>query len=84
MKHSIIILFTLLFGFKSLVADEGMWMPNLIKTLNEKDMQEKGLQLSADEIYNINEKVAKTIGGSNIFEKRSSIKSKIVKINWKS
>jgi len=54
MKHSIIILFTLLFGFKSLVADEGMWMPNLIKTLNEKDMQEKGLQLSADEIYNIN------------------------------
>ena len=54
MKHSIIILFTFLFGFKSLVADEGMWMPNLIKTLNEKDMQEKGLQLSADEIYNIN------------------------------
>jgi len=54
MKHSIILLFTLLFGFKSLVADEGMWMPNLIKTLNEKDMQEKGLQLSADEIYNIN------------------------------
>lgn len=54
MKNSIILLFTLLFGFKSLVADEGMWMPNLIKTLNEKDMQEKGLQLSADEIYNIN------------------------------
>ena len=35
-------------------TDEGMWMPNLIKTLNQTDMQNSGLQLSADEIYSIN------------------------------
>ena len=36
------------------MADEGMWMPNLIKIINENDMQEMGLKLSADDIYNIN------------------------------
>jgi hypothetical protein len=36
-------------------ADEGMWLPYLLKLLNEKDMQSKGLRISADDIYNINQ-----------------------------
>ncbi|MDR1459731.1 MAG: S46 family peptidase [Bacteroidales bacterium] len=35
-------------------ADEGMWLPYLLKLLNEKDMQSKGLRISADDIYSIN------------------------------
>jgi len=35
-------------------ANEGMWLPFLIKRLNERDMQEMGLQLTAEELYSIN------------------------------
>ena len=36
-------------------ADEGMWLPLLLKQLNEADMQRKGLKLTADQIYSINQ-----------------------------
>jgi hypothetical protein len=35
-------------------ADEGMWIPMLLKQLNEADMQSKGLKLSAEDIYSVN------------------------------
>lgn len=35
-------------------ADEGMWFLMHIKRLNQADMQKKGLQLTAEEIYSIN------------------------------
>ncbi|PRY13665.1 dipeptidyl-peptidase 7 [Pontibacter ummariensis] len=35
-------------------ADEGMWLPMLIKRLNHTDMQKQGLQLTAEEIYSVN------------------------------
>ncbi len=35
-------------------ADEGMWLPLLVKRLNYQDMKAHGLQLSADEIYDVN------------------------------
>jgi hypothetical protein len=35
-------------------ADEGMWLPLLIKRLNYVDMQEHGLQLTPEEIYSVN------------------------------
>lgn len=35
-------------------SDEGMWLPLLLKKLNEADMQKAGLKLTADDIYNIN------------------------------
>lgn len=35
-------------------ADEGMWLPILLKQLNEADMQSQGCKLSADDIYSIN------------------------------
>ncbi|MBL4710807.1 MAG: S46 family peptidase [Flavobacteriales bacterium] len=36
-------------------AKEGMWLPMLLKSLNEGDMQSMGLKLSADDIYSINQ-----------------------------
>lgn len=36
-------------------ADEGMWLPSLIQKLNISDMQQLGCDLSADDIYNINQ-----------------------------
>ena len=38
----------------SAIADEGMWLPQLLKSLNEEDMQAKGLQLSAEDLYSVN------------------------------
>ena len=40
-------------------ADEGMWLPILLKSLCESDMQSKGLKLSADDIYSINKSCLK-------------------------
>lgn len=36
------------------LADEGMWLPVFIKRLNYVDMQKQGLQLTPEEIYDIN------------------------------
>jgi Peptidase S46 len=47
----VIVFFSVIVSVK---ADEGMWMLNKLKMLNEADMQSKGLKLSADEIYSIN------------------------------
>jgi hypothetical protein len=38
----------------SVRADEGMWLPMFIKRLNYADMQKKGLKLTAEEIYSVN------------------------------
>ena len=35
-------------------ADEGMWLPMFIKRLNYQDMKAKGLQLTPEEIYSVN------------------------------
>ena len=44
----------LLFARFTAHADEGMWLPILLKQLNESDMQSKGLKLSAEDIYSVN------------------------------
>ena len=36
------------------IAKEGMWLPLLLKSLNESDMQTMGLKLTAEDIYNVN------------------------------
>lgn len=46
-----ILLFT---GIGKASADEGMWLPMFIERLNYTDMQKLGLQLTADEIYSVN------------------------------
>lgn len=44
----------LFMGLLPAKADEGMWLPMFIKRLNYTDMQREGLQLTAEEIYSIN------------------------------
>lgn len=52
------ILFSLLLSLilfsKLSLADEGMWLPNLIKAYNYSDMQSKGLMISAEDLYSAN------------------------------
>lgn len=51
-------LFTLLFilsiSGNVLFAGEGMWIPMLLKQLNEKQMKAMGMNISADDIYSVN------------------------------
>ncbi|WP_394348130.1 S46 family peptidase [Pontibacter mangrovi] len=35
--------------------DEGMWLPMLLKQLNEAEMQQKGMKLTAEDIYSVNQ-----------------------------
>lgn len=46
-------IFSTLFNF-SLIADEGMWIPMLLEQLNEKEMQDLGMRITAKDIYDIN------------------------------
>lgn len=52
-KLNLILLLTV-FICGSVIADEGMWLPSLIYKLNIADMQKAGLELSAEDIYSIN------------------------------
>ncbi len=45
----------LLAGVLRLTAIEGMWIPMLLQQLNEKEMQQMGMCLSAEDIYSINQ-----------------------------
>ena len=48
-------LFTTLLSQPLIVyGDEGMWMPQLLKDLNEGAMQKLGCKLTADQIYSVN------------------------------
>ncbi|MFO8002106.1 MAG: S46 family peptidase [Marinilabilia sp.] len=56
MKKLIFIAVALLLSLPGKIkADEGMWLLPLIEKLNIDEMQEMGLQLSAEDIYSINE-----------------------------
>ncbi|NOU46541.1 MAG: S46 family peptidase [Bacteroidales bacterium] len=39
---------------KGLFAGEGMWIPMLLNSLNEKEMQAMGMRISVDDIYSVN------------------------------
>lgn len=64
MKKLASFLFALILLLPGLTAKEGMWIPLLLGTLNEGDMQSMGLKLTAEDIYSTN---------------RSSLKDAIVK-----
>ncbi|MEO7524378.1 MAG: S46 family peptidase [Ferruginibacter sp.] len=42
----------LLVSFKTF-ADEGMWLPQLLQAMNEKEMKRMGMKLNASDIYSI-------------------------------
>lgn len=48
-----LLLLLLSFSLRTL-ADEGMWLPQLLQLLNEKNMKKRGLKLKASDIYSIN------------------------------
>lgn len=54
-------------GIGKIRADEGMWLPMFIERLNYVDMQKLGLQLTAEEIYSVNQSSMKDaiVGLSN-------------------
>lgn len=45
----------LLFTFSRALAVEGMWLPFLLKTLNESEMKTMGMRINAEDIYSVNE-----------------------------
>ena len=53
MKRFVVTALVSLFTINSF-ADEGMWLLPLLQKLNIKDMQAKGLELSAEDIYKVN------------------------------
>ncbi len=54
MKRILVMAMALLFMAPAVKADEGMWFLMYIERLNQRDMQKMGLQLTAEEIYSIN------------------------------
>ena len=52
-RLNLLLLIAILFAGR-VVADEGMWLPSLIHKLNINEMQKMGLELSAEDIYSIN------------------------------
>jgi hypothetical protein len=53
-KIKAIKLFALLLLTHISFADEGMWLPQLLEQLNEKQMKALGMKINARDIYNIN------------------------------
>jgi hypothetical protein len=55
MKNKILILCIFLsLSTKILNAGEGMWLPMLLSQLNEKEMRDMGMRITAEDIYSVN------------------------------
>jgi len=59
MKKLLLTLFLSITFLLKALADEGMWLPLLLKQLNEPDLQKNGLKLSVEDIYNVNKSCLK-------------------------
>lgn len=51
MRNFKVALLTLL---PALISAQGMWLPTLLESLNQKEMKSMGAKIKADDIYNIN------------------------------
>ena len=54
MMKKFTLVLTLLIIWSNLYANEGMWIPLLLKKYNIEEMQQMGFKLSAEDIYSIN------------------------------
>ena len=54
-KKSMLVAMALLLGWMGCRADEGMWIPMLLKKYNIEDMQKQGFKLTAEDVYSINQ-----------------------------
>ena len=52
--RKIILTISIAISINCLHAGEGMWLPLFLKSLNESEMQELGMRLSAEDIYSVN------------------------------
>jgi len=65
MKKFFLLLTALVFTFQARVhADEGMWLLSLIGQVNMDEMTEMGLQLTAEQIYSVNQSSLKDAVGA--------------------
>jgi hypothetical protein len=53
MKKYILLLLVSFLLLAQAFAEEGMWLPQLLQTLNEKQMKKMGMKISASDIYSI-------------------------------
>ncbi|HQR01943.1 MAG TPA: S46 family peptidase, partial [Ferruginibacter sp.] len=53
MKKYALLLLVFLSVLAKSFAEEGMWLPQLLQTLNEKQMKKMGMRISASDIYSI-------------------------------
>ncbi len=54
MKKVLLVLIIGMFSFLNLKAEEGMWIPSLLERLNEGEMINMGMRITAKDIYDIN------------------------------
>ncbi len=54
MKRFIFTTLLFIFSVNVFIAGEGMWLPLLLKSLNESEMQAMGMKLTAEDIYSVN------------------------------
>jgi hypothetical protein len=50
-----ILALVIIFQVHMLRADEGMWIPLLLESLNESEMQAMGMKMTAEDIYSVNQ-----------------------------
>jgi hypothetical protein len=53
MKKYLLLLIISISTFLQAFAEEGMWLPQLLQTLNEKQMKQMGMKINASDIYSI-------------------------------
>jgi len=54
MKKFVLLLIISFVGLTNLKAEEGMWIPSLLEKLNESEMIDLGMRITAKDIYDIN------------------------------
>jgi len=63
-RYFIVLTFLLVWLPGRLLADEGMWLLSLVEQLNMDEMRQMGLELNAEQIYNINQASLKDAVGA--------------------
>lgn len=54
MKKVSSLFLSIVFVVSGVTAKEGMWLPMFLKSLNQTEMQNMGMKLTAEDIYNVN------------------------------
>jgi V8-like Glu-specific endopeptidase len=55
MRKTLLLLVVALISLSTVKADEGMWLPQLLKKYNIEEMRKAGFKLTAEDIYSVNQ-----------------------------